>query len=353
MGDKMTERTQTKQILVKNLAIGGNDHIVVQSMTNTLTKDVPATVKQIKALENAGCELVRIAVLDQKDAMSIAAIKRQIRIPLVADIHFDHRLALEAIRQGVDKIRINPGNIGNPEQIHEVVQACQEHHVPIRIGINSGSLEKRILMRYGKPSPEAMMESAKYHISLLEKYGFDQIILSLKSTDMMDTIKAYRLAANTFPYPLHLGITEAGTKTIGTIRSSIGLGILIEEKIGSTIRVSLTDDPVEEIRVAREILSNFKLVDKPSLISCPTCGRIQYDMIPIALEIEKFLDTIPKKMTVAIMGCAVNGPGEAKEANVAICGGKNEALLYVDGLLIRKIPQSEILPVLKKTIQDY
>lgn len=353
LGDTMTERSETKRIQVKNLEIGGNDRIVVQSMTNTLTKDVGATVKQIKALESAGCELVRVAVLDQKDAKAIRDIKRQIRIPLVADIHFDHRLALEAIEQGIDKIRINPGNIGNPDQIHELVSVCQARRIPIRIGINSGSLEKKILLRYGRPSPIAMVESAKYHVSLLEKVGFDQIVLSLKSTDMLETIDAYRLAANTFPYPLHLGITEAGTKTTGTIRSSIGLGILIAEKIGSTIRVSLTDDPVEEVRVAREILSNFKLITKPTLVSCPTCGRIQYDMIPIAQEIERFLETIPKQLTVAIMGCVVNGPGEAQEAQIAICGGKDEALLYIDGKLIRKLPQAEILPTLKKAILDY
>ncbi|NLF48778.1 MAG: flavodoxin-dependent (E)-4-hydroxy-3-methylbut-2-enyl-diphosphate synthase [Acholeplasmataceae bacterium] len=353
LGDNMTERILTKQILIKDLAIGGNNRIVVQSMTNTLTSDVPATVRQIKDLENAGCELVRVAILDHKDAKAIRDIKQQIRIPLVADIHFDYKLALDAIEQGVDKIRLNPGNIGNPEQIREVVTACQANHIPIRIGINSGSLEKKILLKYGRPSPEAMVESAKYHVSLLEKHGFDQIILSLKSTDMLETIEAYRLAANTFTYPLHLGITEAGTKMIGTIRSSIGLGILISENIGSTIRVSLTDDPVEEVRVAREILANFKLIAKPTLISCPTCGRIQYDMIPIAHEIERFLETISKQLSVAIMGCAVNGPGEAKEANIAICGGKKEALLYIDGELIRKIPQSEILPVLKKAILEY
>ncbi len=349
----MYSRTNTRTVLVGNLQIGGNDHVYIQSMTNTSTKDVQTTVEQILALEKSGCELVRVAILDEEDARSIGKIKAKIHIPLVADIHYDHHLALIAIEEGIDKIRINPGNIGSVANIKEVVDMCKKKNIPIRIGINSGSLEKHVLDIYKRPTPEAMVESARYHVSILENLGFRNIIISLKSTDMLDTIKAYRLAAEVFPYPLHLGITEAGTKFTGTIRSSIGLGVLLEENIGSTIRVSLTDDPVEEVNVAKEILANFHLYKKPILISCPTCGRIQYDMIPIATEIEKFLQTINKEIKVAIMGCAVNGPGEAKDANIAVAGGKDEAMLYIDGLKVRKIKQEQLVEVLKQAILDY
>lgn len=301
-------------------------------MTNTKTKDIEATIKQIIDLENVGCQLVRVAVLDKEDANAIKSIKERIHIPLVADIHFNYRLALASIEAGADKIRINPGNIGSDDSVKEVVDACKEKKLPIRIGINSGSLEKHILSQYGSPSPEAMVASAKYHVSLLEKFSFSDIIISLKSSSMIDTVKANELAAEIFPYPLHLGVTEAGTAFSGTISSSIGLGILINQGIGSTIRVSLTASPVEEIKVAKEILANFGLYRKPKLISCPTCGRIQYDMIPIVKEIETFLETVKKDITVAIMGCIVNGVGEAKGANIAVAGGKNEALLYIDGI---------------------
>ncbi len=346
-------RNEVKAIKIGNVIIGGNNRIIIQSMTNTLTKDIKATVSQIKALEAAGCQLVRVAVLDMEDAKALKEIKKQITIPLVADIHFDYRLALEAIESGIDKIRINPGNIGNDERVQQVVEACITHNIPIRIGINSGSLEKHILETYGTPSPEAMVASAKYHVELLEKYNFNNIIISLKSSNVLDTVKANELASEVFQYPLHIGVTEAGTAFSGTISSSIGLGILLNQGIGSTIRVSLTADPVEEINVAKEILSNLGLYDKPKLISCPTCGRIQYDMIPIVTEIEAFLQTIHKKITVAIMGCIVNGPGEAKEANIAIAGGKSEALLFIDGVKKKKIPQSEIVEVLKKEILNY
>ncbi|MBU0997239.1 MAG: flavodoxin-dependent (E)-4-hydroxy-3-methylbut-2-enyl-diphosphate synthase [Firmicutes bacterium] len=347
------ERTKTKKIYVGNIQMGGNNRVSIQSMTNTKTKNVDETIKQIQALEAAGCEIVRVAVLDMEDAKAISKIKKLIHLPLVADIHFDYRLALEAIRQGVDKIRINPGNIGNEERIREVVLACKEKHIPIRIGVNSGSLEKHILDKYGHPTAEAMVESARYHVEILEKLDFHDIVISLKSTDMMMTVDAYRLASNEFPYPLHLGITEAGTTFSGTIRSSIGLGILLSEGIGSTIRVSLTADPVDEIKVAKEILQNFGLYKKPRLISCPTCGRIEYDMIPIAREIEEFLEGIDKDLTVAIMGCAVNGPGEAKEANIAIAGGKKEALLYIDGIIVKKVKQEDLVSTLKKAVLEY
>jgi (E)-4-hydroxy-3-methylbut-2-enyl-diphosphate synthase len=349
----MYKRSETRPIKVGNLQLGGNDRILIQSMTTTKTKDVEATIRQIYALETAGCEIVRVAVLDLEDAKALGLIKKLIHIPLVADIHYDYRLALEAIRQDVDKIRINPGNIGSDEFVKLVADACREKNIPISIGINSGSLEPHILEKYGSPTPEAMLESAKYHVELLERFGFYDIAISLKSTDIMTTIKAYELAANTFKYPLHLGITEAGTIFGGTIKSTAGLGVLIHEGIGSTLRVSLTADPVEEIKVAKELLSNCGLYKKPNLVSCPTCGRIQYDMIPIAMEIERYLETVDKDITVAIMGCAVNGPGEAKGANIAIAGGKAEALLYVDGVKIKKVKQAEIIDALKAAIEAY
>lgn len=349
----MYTREKTKKIKIGNLTIGGDNTVVIQSMTNTKTKDVEATVKQILALENVGCQIVRVAVLNMEDALALKEIKERINIPLVADIHFDYRLALEAIKSGVDKIRINPGNIGDEDKIKQVVDACKEKNISIRIGINSGSIEKHILEKYHKPTPEAMVASAKYHVELLEKFGFTDILISLKSSSVEDTIRANLLAAEVFPYPLHLGVTEAGTVFGGTIASSIGLGTLLYNGIGSTIRVSLTADPVEEIRVAKEILSNLKLYKKPKLVSCPTCGRIQYDMIPIVTEIEKFLETINKDITVAIMGCIVNGPGEAKHANIAVAGGLNEALLFIDGQKVRKVKQEELIETLKEIIIKY
>lgn len=349
----MYTRNQTRVIDVADIKIGGNNPVVIQSMTNTRTKNIEETVNQIHRLETVGCELVRVAVLTFADADAIKEIKKQIHIPIVADIHFDYKLALRAIAAGVDKIRINPGNIGSEDRIKAVVEACKEKHIPIRIGINSGSLEKHILAHYGHPSPEAMVASAKYHVQLLEKFGFQDIIISLKASDVQTTIAANRLAAKQFYYPLHLGVTEAGTNFSGTISSSIGLGVLLNEGIGSTIRVSLTAAPEEEIYVAKEILANLGLYKKPKLVSCPTCGRIQYNMIPIVNEIEAFLQTVHKDITIAIMGCVVNGPGEAKEANIAVAGGKNEALLFVDGQKIKKVKQEDLIEVLKKLILEY
>lgn len=349
----MYRREQVRKVKIGDRSIGGDAAILIQSMTNTITSDVTATVAQIKALEAVGCEIVRVAVRNEQDALAIKEIKQQINISLVADIHFNYRLALTAIDCGIDKIRINPGNIGSQENIKKVVDACKLHNIPIRIGINSGSLEKHILKTYKEPTPEAMIASAKYHVALLEAFNFYDIVISLKSSDVMNTIKANQLAAEVFPYPLHLGVTEAGTDFSGTIASSVGLGILINQGIGSTIRVSLTADPTEEILVAKEILSQFGLYDKPKLISCPTCGRIQYDMIPIVREIEAFLATITKKVTVAIMGCAVNGPGEAMHADIAVAGGKSEALLYINGVQKRKIPQKDLVAVLKEEILMY
>jgi (E)-4-hydroxy-3-methylbut-2-enyl-diphosphate synthase len=347
------KRNETRQVKIGKLALGGNDRVLIQSMTNTKTKDIEATLKQINALEKAGSELVRLAVLDLEDARAIKKIKESTNLPLVADIHFDHRLALEAINSGIDKIRINPGNIGDETKIKAVVEMCKSHLIPIRIGINSGSLEKQILAEFGHASPEAMVRSAAYHVSLLEKFGFSDIVLSLKATSMLDTIRANRLAAERFPYPLHLGITEAGTSFSGTIRSAAGLGVLLDEGIGSTIRVSLTADPLMEIKVAKEILANFGLYEKPTLISCPTCGRIQYDMIEVANEIELFLEGITKNIKVAVMGCVVNGPGEARDANIAIFGGNNEAMLYIDGVFKKKLKPLEIIPALKAEILAY
>lgn len=346
-------RSETRPIHVGNLTLGGNDHIYIQSMTNTKTKDVEATVNQILELEKAGCEIVRMACFDKEDAYAIREIKKQVHIPLVADIHFDYQLALIAIESGIDKIRINPGNIGSKDKVKLVVDACKEKNIPIRIGVNAGSLEKGLLEKYGKPCAEAMVESARGHVEILEELGFYDICISLKASTMLMCVEAYELASKEFPYPLHIGITEAGTAFGGTIRSSAGLGILLHEKIGNTIRVSLSDNPVEEIRVARELLLNFGLLnDAPTLVSCPTCGRIQYDLIPIAKEIEKFLATIRKPITVAIMGCAVNGPGEARHADIGIAGGVKEGLLFKKGEIIKKVPQEELCDVLKAEITE-
>ncbi|MDR4969091.1 MAG: flavodoxin-dependent (E)-4-hydroxy-3-methylbut-2-enyl-diphosphate synthase [Acholeplasmataceae bacterium] len=342
-------REQTRPMKVGPYQFGGNNKVYIQSMTNTYTKDVEATVKQIKQLTEAGCEIIRVAVLDMVDAKSLGEIKKQISIPLVADIHFDYRLALEAINQGVDKIRLNPGNIPKTEHVQEVVEACKKKNIPIRIGVNSGSLPNRMV-----PTAENMVETARHHVEILESMGFYDIALSLKATDMNLMVQAYRLAAKTFPYPLHLGVTEAGTAFSGAIKSAMGIGILLAEGIGNTIRVSLTDNPVLEIQAAKEILKNLGLKDKvPNLISCPTCGRIQYDMIEIAKRIETYLLKVNKTINVAIMGCAVNGPGEASHADIGIAGGKGEALLFRHGKVIKKIKESEVYDVLVEEINNF
>ena len=347
----MYTRTQTRPISVAGLQIGGQNKVVIQSMCNTKTKNVEATVKQILELEKVGCEMIRVACLDLEDAKAIKEIKEKIHIPIVADIHFDYKIALEAIKSGVDKIRINPGNIGDSEKTKAVVEACKEKNIPIRIGVNGGSLEKELLEKYGKPCSDAMIESAKNHIKILENLEFYDIAISLKASNLDMCIEAYEKAAKEFKYPLHLGITEAGTAFSGTIKSSIGLGILLKQGIGDTIRVSLSDDPIEEIYVAKEILKNCGLFNKsPKLVSCPTCGRIGYDMIPIAKEMEKFLQNLESDITVAIMGCAVNGPGEAREADIGIAGGNGEALLFKKGEIVRKIKEEDIVEELKKEI---
>lgn len=345
------KRTKTRSFKVGNLTLGGNNHVIIQSMCNTKTKDTKATINQILRLEEAGCELVRVAIFDQEDAKAISKIKKGIHIPLVADIHFNHKLALIAIENGIDKIRINPGNIGSIEKVKAVVEACKEKHIPIRIGVNSGSIEKDILAKYGKPTAQGMVESAKKHIDILENLDFHDYAISLKSSNTLLTIEAYQLASETFDCPLHIGVTEAGTRLGGTIKSSLGIGTLLYEGIGNTIRVSLSDDPVEEIKVAKTLLKELELINNvPTLVSCPTCGRIQYDLIPVAKEMEDFLNTIHKDITVAIMGCAVNGPGEAKHADIAIAGGVKEGLLIKKGEIIKKVKQEDMIKVLKEEI---
>lgn len=344
-------REETRSVQVGNLTIGGNNHVVIQSMCNTKTKDVEATIKQINALQQAGCELVRVAVFDKEDAYAIKEIKKGIHIPLVADIHFDYKLALIAIESGIDKVRINPSNIGSIEKVKAVVDACKEKHIPIRIGVNGGSLEKDILEKYGEPTPEGMVESAMKHVKILEDLDFHDIVISLKSSNTMLTIKAYELASKTFPYPLHVGVTEAGTALGGTIKSALGIGTLLYEGIGNTIRVSLSDDPVEEIKVAKILLKELGLLKGvPTLVSCPTCGRIQYDLIPIAKEMEDFLKDIHLDITVAIMGCAVNGPGEARHADIGIAGGVGEGLLIKHGEIVKRVKQEDMVQTLKDEI---
>jgi (E)-4-hydroxy-3-methylbut-2-enyl-diphosphate synthase len=349
----MFSRNETRKIKVGNVEIGGENKVVIQSMCNTKTKDVASTVNQILDLEKAGCEIIRVACLDEEDARKIKDIKEKIHIPIVADIHFDYKIALAAIEAGVDKIRINPGNIGSEDKTKAVVEACKAKNIPIRIGVNGGSLEKDLLEKYGKPCAEAMVESAKRHIDILEKLNFYDTCISLKASSLDLCIEAYEKAAEIFDYPLHLGITEAGTAFSGTIKSSIGLGVLLRQGIGNTLRVSLSDDPVEEVKVAKEILKDCGLYkNSPTLVSCPTCGRTAYDMIPIAKEMEKFLQTLESNITVAIMGCAVNGPGEAREADIGIAGGQNEAVLFKKGQVIRKIPQEKIIEELKSEIMQ-
>lgn len=344
-------REETRSVQVGNLTIGGNNHVVIQSMCNTKTKDVEATIKQINALQQAGCELVRVAVFDKEDAYAIKEIKKGIHIPLVADIHFDYKLALIAIESGIDKVRINPGNIGSIEKVKAVVDACKKKHIPIRIGVNGGSLEKDILEKYGEPTPEGMVASAMKHVKILEDLDFHDIVISLKSSNTMLTIKAYELASKTFPYPLHVGVTEAGTALGGTIKSALGIGTLLYEGIGNTIRVSLSDDPVEEIKVAKILLKELGLLKGvPTLVSCPTCGRIQYDLIPIAKEMEDFLKDIHLDITVAIMGCAVNGPGEARHADIGIAGGVGEGLLIKHGEIVKRVKQEDMVQTLKDEI---
>lgn len=347
----MFHRKDTRKVQVGPLTIGGADQVLIQSMTTTKTADVKSTVAEIHRLEEAGCELVRVTVNTREAAAAVKDIKRQIHIPLVADIHFDYRLALLAIENGVDKVRINPGNIGQRDRVEAVVKACKERGIPIRIGVNAGSLERHILEKHGYPTAEGMLESALHHIRILEDLDFEDIIVSMKASDLPLAIEAYRLAAESFDYPLHLGITESGTLFSGTIKSSAGLGTLLSMGIGNTMRVSLSADPVEEIRVARELLKDFHLISNAAtLVSCPTCGRIDIDLISVANEVEAYLEGIKAPIKVSVLGCAVNGPGEAREADIGIAGARGEGLLFRKGEVIRKIPEQDLVTELKKEI---
>lgn len=351
MNTQYIKRKDTKKIRVGDLYIGGDAPITVQSMTNTDTRDIASTIKQIKGLIEEGCSIVRVAVPDNEAAEAIKDIKKSISIPLVADIHFDYRLAITSIENGADKIRLNPGNIGDRDRVRKVVEAAKERLVPIRIGVNSGSLEKNILDKYGGVTPEAMVESALGHAQILEDLDFFDIVFSLKASNVPMTIAAYRLMSQRTDYPLHIGVTEAGTVYRGTIKSSVGLGCLLAEGIGDTIRVSLTGDPREEIKVGNEILRSLGIKKGGiEFVSCPTCGRCQIDLIRIAEEVEQRLGSIDKDVKVAIMGCAVNGPGEAKEADIGIAGGKGEALLFKKGHIVRKIPQENLVDELMDEI---
>ncbi|MBI4687155.1 MAG: flavodoxin-dependent (E)-4-hydroxy-3-methylbut-2-enyl-diphosphate synthase [Nitrospirae bacterium] len=348
----MIKRRQTKSIRLGNLFIGGNAPIVVQSMTKTDTRDVSSTVSQIKQLEEAGCEAVRVAVLDMEAAAAIKAIKNEINIPLIADIHFDYRLALESIKNGVEGMRINPGNIGEKDKIKEVVSASKDKGIPIRIGVNAGSLEKDLLKKYGHPTAEALVESAGRHIRILEDMNFTSIKASLKASDVPKTVEAYRLFSERFDYPLHIGISEAGPLFQGTIKSAVGLGVLLWEGIGDTMRVSLTADPAEEVKVAYEILKSLHLRERgPEIISCPTCGRCQINIQGLVKKVEAKLKEIKTPVRVAVMGCVVNGPGEAREADIGIAGGNGFGILIKHGKVIKKVKEENLLDALMEEIQ--
>ncbi|MFD3156318.1 flavodoxin-dependent (E)-4-hydroxy-3-methylbut-2-enyl-diphosphate synthase [Haloimpatiens sp. FM7330] len=345
-------RKITRKIKLGDIYVGGDSKISVQSMTNTDTRDVEVTVKQILKLEKAGCDIIRCAVPDIEAAEALKDIIKQIHIPLVADIHFDYKLALKSIESGVDALRINPGNIGNLDRIKMVVEAAKNKGIPIRIGVNSGSLEKEILKKYKKVCPEALVESTLKHVRILESLNFYDICISIKSSDVMQTIESYRLISEKVNYPLHLGVTEAGTLWSGTIKSSIGIGTLLSQGIGDTIRVSLTGDVLEEVKVGREILKSLGYIQEGvKFVSCPTCGRTQINIIKIAEEVEKRLAKCEKNIKVAIMGCVVNGPGEAREADIGIAGGKGEGLIFKKGEVIKKVKEEDLVEELMKEIQ--
>ena len=344
----------TKQIKVGSVAVGGGAPVTIQSMCNTRTEDTAATIRQIHALEAAGCEIVRVTVPTMEAAQALSTIRDAISIPLVADIHFDYRLALEAAARGADKIRINPGNIGGEDRVKAVVDACRAHRVPIRIGVNGGSLEKDLLAKYGRVTPEALVESALRHVRLLEKFDFTDVCISVKSSDVPLNIQAYRLLHETVDYPLHLGVTEAGTPTMGLVKSAVGIGALLCDGIGDTMRVSLTADPVEEVYAAKKILQACGLRRSGvNLISCPTCGRTSYNMIPIAEELERRLAGCEKKLTVAVMGCVVNGPGEASAADLGVAGGNGEGLIFRKGKVLYKVPEEKLVDALMAEIEQF
>lgn len=350
----MYKRRLSREVSVGNVKIGGNNPISVQSMTTTDTRDANATIEQIKKLEAVGCDIVRVAVPDMEAAKNIGKIKAGVNIPVIADIHFDYRLALEAINQGIDGVRINPGNIGSIEKVKAVVEKCKEKNLKIRIGVNGGSLEKELLEKYGSATPQALVESALSHVKILEDLDFYNIVISLKSSDIYKTLEAYELIAKEVDYPLHIGITESGSIKKGTIKSSIGVGALLLKGIGDTMRISLTGDPTEEIIVGKEILRSLDLLnDKIKVVSCPTCGRCNIDLINTVNEVEEKISNIDKNITVAIMGCAVNGPGEAREADIGIAGGKGEGLLFKKGEIIRKIKGNKLVEELLEEIEKY
>lgn len=347
----MAERRISKKIKLKNTFIGGDAPVLVQSMLNVPSTNIEGSVEQAKELAAAGCQVIRFAIPDEAALDLIEPIKNAVDVPLVADIHFDYRLALGAAERGIDKIRINPGNIGDESRVKAVADICRQKEIPIRIGVNSGSLEKHILAKYGSPTPDAMVESALYHASLLEKFDFDNIVISIKSSDVNTMIAAYELAAQRCDYPLHLGVTEAGTERMGIIKSAIGIGSLLNRGIGDTIRVSLSDSPVKEVFAAFDILKTLGLKkDCPYLISCPTCGRTRIDLIGLAKQVEERLRDCKKPIKVAVMGCIVNGPGEAKEADIGIAGGDGCGLIFKKGQILRKVPENELLDELMKEI---
>ncbi len=349
---KMINRRETKKIKVGNLFVGGDSRITVQSMLSVPAHDIEGNVAQALRLQEAGCDIIRVAVPDIESVRTVAALKERVKSPIVADIHFNYKLALESLAAGVDKVRINPGNIGADENVRLVANECKRRGVPVRIGVNSGSVEKEILAKFGGPTPEAMAESAMYHVKLLEKFDFDDIAISIKSSNVQNMIEAYERVAELCNYPLHLGVTESGTQRMGIIKSSIGIGALLTKGIGDTIRVSLTDDPVKEVYAGFDILKAIGL-DKstPTLISCPTCGRTKIDLISLANEIEEKLRFVKKNITVAVMGCVVNGPGEAREADIGVAGGSGEGLIFKKGEILRKVPQEKIVEELMKEIE--
>ncbi len=347
-------RDETRKVQIGDVTIGGGSPIAIQSMTNTKTEDVSGTVAQVLALEKAGCEIIRCAVPTMKAAQAIGQIKENIHIPLVADIHFDYRLAIAAIENGADKIRINPGNIGDAGRVQAVVDAAKEYQVPIRVGVNSGSLEKPLLERYGGVTAEGLVESAMDKVHMIEKMGYGNLVVSIKSSDVMMCVKAHELIARECPYPLHVGITEAGTLLAGNIKSSIGLGLILNQGIGDTIRVSLTGDPVEEIRSAKLILKTLGLRKGGiEVVSCPTCGRTKIDLIGLANRVEQMVEDIPLNIKVAVMGCVVNGPGEAKEADIGIAGGIGEGLLIKKGEVVKKVKEDQLLETLRQELLNW
>lgn len=350
----MTYREHTKKIRIGNVTVGGGSPIAIQSMTNTRTEDVKATVEQIRRLEEAGCEIIRCTVPTQEAAEALGEIKKQISIPLVADIHFDYKMAIAAMENGADKIRINPGNIGGEDRIRAVVSCARERNIPIRVGVNSGSLERDLVEKYGGVTAEGLVESALDKVSMVEKCSYDQIVISIKSSDVLTCVRAHELLARKTDYPLHVGITEAGTVYGGNIKSAVGLGIILYQGIGDTIRVSLSGDPVEEIRTARQILRDLKLRSGGvEVTSCPTCGRTRIDLIGLAEQVEQLVQKYPHNIKVAVMGCAVNGPGEAKEADLGVAGGNGEGIVMKKGVIIRKVREEELLSALKEELDHW